>query len=363
MKKILLGTTMMTAAALLSSGAMADSPKVTVGGFLDFQAGFVDQDAATGTRDYGFQNDTEIHFMVDGKADNGLGYGAVVELEADVSADGDGEGGNADKTYLFLDGTWGRVEMGANVGPTKTMKVDASTFARGTGGVDGDWYDFVSLGGAEIISPDLPSDHGAATAAGITGAAGLSEDATKVTYYSPRFSGFQFGVSFTPDAGDTGTAAGFTGDINGDAETVFGLGLNYTAQFDQVGLAASATGEWGEAEAVGGEDLGAWALGLNATFSGITVGGSWGDWGDSLLASGADAQFWDIGAAYDFGGFGASIGYLTSEVGSADFQNVSIGVDYELAPGLMPYAEVNFFDSDASANDGTVLLVGTQLTF
>lgn len=372
MKKVLLGTTAL--AAMLAASAHAESPRVTVGGFLDFQAGWSDQDwdaagSGTTTRDIKFQNDTEVYVSVDGKADNGLGYGAVIELEADVSADADGEGLNADKTYVYLDGNWGRFEMGANAAPAETMRVDTSNFARATGGAaDGDWYDFINLapGGTVFVSSaDLPIAHG-----GLGGAFGSLEDSTKITYYSPRFSGLQLGVSFSPDSADVGTAAGWTGEADGSVENVFSTGLNYNGQYDNVGIMASLTGEWGESEVAGMEDLSAYAVGLGVNFDGFTLGGSYGDWDDSLQVTGSNtnADFWNLGAAYDFGPFGSSLTYFSSENGNNELQNITLGADYQMAPGMVPYVEVNFFELDTGAaaiadNDGTVLLVGTELSF
>ena len=370
MKKLLLGTSALIGAASLATAAHANGPTITLGGFADFQAGIADQDLdTTGTqygRDVKFQNDTEIHVKVNGEADNGLRYGAVVELEADVSADADNEGVNADKTYLFLESELGRVEMGANSSASHTMRVESSTFARATGGTDGDWYDYVNFGGTNyIISPELPTAH----------ANGVAEDATKLTYYTPRFSGFQAGVSYTPDSGNVGTAAGFSTDTdvgtfaNPQFENVFNLGLNYTGQFDDVGLALSATGEFGQSEVATQEDLSAYALGANLSYMGFTVGGSYGDWSDSgqTVGSNADASYWDAGIAYETGPFGVSLSYIDSEYGANDNQNLIVGADYELAPGLVPYVEVSFFNLDTTGtvldNDGTVFLVGSQLNF
>lgn len=364
MKKFLLGTTaLIGAATLFATAAHAEGPAVTLGGFLDFQAGYVNQDldgvGTVGGRDLKFQNDTEIHVKVDGKADNGLGYGAVVELEADVNADADGEGLNADKTYLFLESNFGRVELGSTWSPTKTMRVDASNFSHGTGGVDGDFYDFVAGTGGFLVAPDLPLDQ-----------TGATEDASKIVYYTPRFSGFQFGLSFAPDSGNTGTASGFSTDANaGQAENVIDAGINYTGQFDQVGLAASATGSFGESEVATTDDLAAYALGLNLSYLGFTVGGSYGDADDSLQLTGANGNndFWNVGLGYETGPFGASISYFNSEVGTNEFDNLIVGADYKLAPGLVPYVEVNFFDLDAAGtaadNEGTAVLAGTQLNF
>ena len=85
MKKILLGTTGLIGAALLSAAANAETPKVTLGGFADFQAGYTSDDADTGLRGNAFRNDNEISVRVDGKTDGGLGYGAVIDLETDIT--------------------------------------------------------------------------------------------------------------------------------------------------------------------------------------------------------------------------------------------------------------------------------------
>lgn len=365
MKKLLLSTSTLVA-GLVAAGAQAASttPTITVGGFIDFQANVTDQDTATAD-DYAFQNDTEIHFSVDGRHDHsGMEYGAVVELEADIAPDRDGEGLNADKTYLYLKGErWGEIQLGSNWAVTKTMKVDASSFAAATGGVDGDWYDSVVFpAGSFIVSPDLVLDHGISTF-------GDSEDAAKITYYTPRHTktGLQFGISLTPDSGDPTAAAAFSADGT-DAEDVVSLGLNLQKTIGAVNVEASVTGEMGDAEAAGAEDLEAYAAGLSLNYRGITLGGSYGDWGDSLTTAGTDADFWNVGLGVEQGPFAASVTYLDSDNANNEFSNVSVGADYKLAPGLVPYVEVNFFELDPSGvavaeNDGTVFLIGTELTF
>ena len=136
MKKVLLGTSALIAAAAMFAGAAsAQTPKVTIGGFADFQAGFTSDDLDQNQRGHGFRNDTEISVRVDGKSDAGLGYGAVIDLEADVTDDSDNQGDNASRTYVYLDGLWGRFELGSNQGAGETMRVDASSIAAATGGV------------------------------------------------------------------------------------------------------------------------------------------------------------------------------------------------------------------------------------
>lgn len=370
MKKLLLGTTGLIAATLFASNAYAQTPKVTIGGFADFQAGFVDDDLDNNQRSHGFRNDTEVSIRVDGKSDAGLGYGAVIDLEADVTADSDGEGVNASRTYVFLDGSWGRFELGSNQGASETMRVDASSLAAATGGIDGSWTYFANAtGGSFITTPSLPLAHGSLTALG----GETTDNANKITYYSPRFSGFQLGLSYQPDGTDRGQTVTRSEVNGGESGENIDVGLNYEGSWDEFSIAAAVTGQFGDAETAATEDLGAYNVGALVGYAGFHLAGSYGDWDDSLSATGASAEgeYWTAGLGYDFGSFAASVTYLDSsyEVAGADsdFENLVFGADYKLAPGLTPYAEVSLYEFDAAGaatdNDGTVVILGTQLAF
>ncbi len=382
MKKILLGTTtLIGAAGLFAGAALAETPKVTLGGFADFQVGIVGEDNDALLRSHAFRSDTEISVKIDGRTDSGLGYGGQIDLEADVdetgsgNSDTDNQGFNAARTFVYLDGGWGRVQMGSDLGVTNTMKVDASRIARATGGVDGDFYYFMSATSGQVIAkPDLWLDYGLAGTGGQLGNES-TENNNKVTYYTPRFSGFQLGLSYIVTDTGRGQTIVRADTQAGDAENIFAGALSYEGKFDQVGIAAAVTGEWGNAETAASEDLRTWQAGAKVSFMGFSVAGSYGDWGDSLAAAGSgldDRWFWTAGAAYENGPFGVSVTYLHSEyeVSSTtdnEFTNISVGADYKLAPGLTPYAEVSFIELDptgtANDNDATVGIVGTVLNF
>ncbi len=369
MKKILLGTTGLVAAAMFANAATAQTPKVTIGGFADFQAGFVSDDLDGSERSHGFRNDTEVSVRVDGKSDAGLGYGAVIDLEADVSADADGEGVNASRTYVYLEGNFGRFELGSNQGAGATMRVDASSLAVATGGIDGAWTYFANspAGVPFITTPSLPLEHGSLLALG----GETTDNVSKITYYSPRYSGFQLGISYQPDFADRGQLTSLTDVDAGESGENLDVGVNYEGQWGEVSAAAAVTGQFGDGETAATEDLGAWNAGLNLGYAGFQLAGSYGDWDDSLGASSTDGDYWTLGLGYSYGAFGASATYMDSsyEVGGADndFDNLVLGADYQLAPGLVPYAELSFYDFDAagtaSDNDGTVFILGTQLSF
>jgi predicted porin len=361
MKKILF-TSALVGSVVLAGSAMAAAPQVKLGGHISFEAAHTDQDNDTGVRDIRSRNNTEVHINVEGKADSGLIYGATIELEADVNAADDNEGLNADKTFIYLQDDFGRVELGANGDAAAALGVSAASVARATGGIDGSAVYYINTtgigSGTFILAPDLPT----------ADAAGVIEDANKITYYSPRFSGLQLGVSFTPDQGDVGTASGFSTDADANNyENVFNLGVNYTADYEGVAVEASATGEFGENETAAREDLSAWALGLKLGYENFSIAGSYADWDESnqTVGSNQDSDLWSIGAAYEQGPAAVSVTYLDSEFGANEYTHLSIGADYQLAAGLVPFVEVNFFDleSGTTSNDGTVVLVGTHLDF
>ncbi len=379
MKKILLGTTTLVGAALLAGVASAETPKVTLGGVADFQAGFVSEDNDANERSGAFRNDTELSFNIDGVADNGLRYGGQIILETDVEDDVDTQGTNAARTYLYMEGAWGRVQGGSDLGVSKTMKIDASGLARATGGIDGDFRYFgiaVGTPSGMIATPDLVLDHGSVTS--LVAGHESSENLSKISYYTPRFSGFQAGVSYLFDTTDRAQAVTRSDNDTGEAESVFLWAANWEGKFDQIGIRLGGTGEWGSAEDNTQEDLRTWQAGAELAFMGFKVAGSYGDWNDSLAtkatsSANEDRHFWTVGGSYEYGPWGASVTYLAStyEVANVDneFDNLSFGVDYKLAPGFTPYAEVSFFDIDedgtglANDNDGTVFIVGSQLAF
>ncbi len=495
----------------------SNSPTISVGGFVNVTSGFRDrednfgrnrlpdaqivsdvEDNDTGTQnnysgDSDFANDSEIHIKVGGVNEFGLKYGAVVELEADVSSDGRNEGFNADKSYIFTESRSGRFEFGNNVGANQKMKVGPSTFARGAGGINGKYLEYINLpmlsdvtqstsidqiGGCDgfrvnsvgdisisgtdcdkiklprfILIPQSPISHGgyaqgfynratdndytssnydSETAAnltgfnqGVDGSFGELEDATKISYYTPRISGWQLGGSFTPDTGNSGTSASISGDVTSDIKNVISWGANYSNNFGNLGVALSATGEVGTYEqatydtvtniGVERNDLNSYDVGLMATYFGFTIGGSYGSWGNSLMpksgiyscqydssipiadqdCDGSDATYadgikkyddstyWTGGLAYQFGPMAFSVTHMDSEFQNNVYQASSIGLDYRMAKGLMPYLEVTKFqfesdqavasDEDQSVlsdeerqikdNEGYVILAGILFSF
>ncbi len=375
MKKILLGTSALIGAAALLTGAAnaAETPKITLGGFSTFQAGFVSEDLDTNLRSGAFRSDNVVTVRVAGKSDAGLGYGAGIDLAADTSANADDAGIHSERTFIYVDGKWGKLQGGSDLGVAKTMKIDASSIARATGGIDGDFtYFMTSSTGRTIATPDLILDYGATQLGDES-----SQAINKLSYYTPRFSGFQAGVSYLFDttSSDRGQALSRADNNSGEAENVILGAINYEGKFQNVGVSLGLTGEYGNSEVSTVNDLRTYQAGARFDYMGFSLAGSYGNYGDSLqtksTANDSSTRFWTVGGAYETGPFGASVTYIDSQVDTGashnDFSNLSFGVDYKLAAGLTPYAEVSVVKLDPTAtandNDATVVVVGTQLAF
>ena len=392
MKKILLGTTGLVGAALLATAASAETPKVTLGGFSDFQAGWTNDDKDTGVRSTGFRNENTVTIKVDGKTGAGLGYGAEIDLQADITPDASNQGTNANRTFTYLEGNFGRIELGGNKSVAATQRVDASSLAVATGGINGAWTYFVNgqgtganqlnnaAGTGFITNSRLTSEHGSYKLLGDEG----TYNATKVSYYTPKYVGFQAGVSYTPQLADRGQTINRS-DVSGLAD-VIDAGLTYDNTFGAYKVALAATYEHADGKGAidttsfGTDDVNEWNLGGLVGFKGFSLAASYGDYIDSGIA-GTDGYYWTAGLGYTTGPIGLSATFLESQLTNSnvttggqdkDFNNVVLGADYKLAPGLTPYAEVSFYDFNGAGNatapanytnNGTVVILGTQVAF
>jgi len=249
MRKILLASTALVGAFTLVNSADAqqlttDSPfTVRIDGFANFRGGFVSESNQTNVsaaksndvrraansiakaqgRSDDFKTDTEIHITATGKADNGLVYGMYVEIEADpvntnvsaattsnniaggqgiaTSTTTTGSVNYIDEANIFLQGTWGRLEMGQQDGAGDQLFFGAPydygpAYGQGSG-ADGDALFRWANTTVQNVGPG--SGLGSAVLYSWNVKALDSNDATKITYLSPVISGFRAGISFAPD--------------------------------------------------------------------------------------------------------------------------------------------------------------------
>jgi len=393
MKKTLLATTALVGASLLAAPASAgtvgskDAMNVTLGGVFWFSAYIKDEDVSNNNgRGYGFTvSESEIHIGASATADNGIKYGVNIELNA-----GAADATAADEAWAFLDSdAWGRIELGDQDDATNRMQLGAWNATKGAGGPFGGLGDLNTVfGGNGTDNLQSRADWQVLT----------TSDATKATYFSPRFSGFQIGASWTPDSGAaSGGGAVADSDADGDFENVIGLSANYVGKFDEVGVGVSVGWEHGDDEVANpqafapttGEDLDIWGIGGKVDFAGFTVGAHYRDYGDTFLtaaqtAAGADSgNQWSVGVGYQAGPWGVSAWYLagekdntnTSPAGAreTEINRYGLGAGYAVAPGWALRAELTFNNVDNATtaagvggttdNDGKGFLLVNRFVF
>ncbi|MEX0923773.1 MAG: porin, partial [Rhodovibrionaceae bacterium] len=214
-------------------------------------------------------------------------------------------------------------------------------------------------------------------------------------YFTPRFGGFQLGVSYTPNVDSVGgnrqTFGLNTDEDVADYNHVFGAGVNFVESFNAVDIAVFAGAEWANLEEDGGfgayiDDLESYQGGINVGFGGFTVGGSLrysnavGGLGAILPISFAasdevDNWFWDAGATYSTGAVTVGLTYSQSRLDIDDLDAdqtrhmVEAGVSYALSPGVTLTGALQYMHDDIDSPIGDLKTegyggtVGTKLSF
>lgn len=364
----LFATTALVTATLLAFPAAAEMD-VSLGGYSGFQAAVFDNDAANNSgRD--FQSEAEVHVRAKGTADNGLEYGALIELMASTS-----DSTNSNEANLWLSGNWGRLELGDQDGAGSEL-AEQTPFV-GIGQVRGSYMDFV---------PASDRGHAPSEAAGDTNLKAIdTADATKVTYYTPRWSGLQAGFSYTPERDNLASGEGVQFDDNvGNHENAMELGLNYKGEFSGVGVKVG--GQYTTAGAKTGatlEDIRAWSLGTQLSYNNFTFGGGYtynGDSGQTAGTANDNVTGWNVGATYNAPAWGVGVSYAKVDFDDAatpfgaagatgaggNYTAYGLGGVYKVAPGLTAGADLMFYDRNrvtGADTDGYVAITEIRAAF
>jgi outer membrane protein OmpU len=364
MRKILLAT---ASASVLCTFAMQAQAQVvvTLGGYTEFFGGLFNDDNGPGRTHREFQLETEIVVKADGKADNGLLYGAKIELQNSTPRVGTGVG--TDEASVYVGGTWGRFELGDFDGAADTLKIYAPVI--GVEQIDGDYTDFA--GAPPNFGIHIPN----------------SGDATKIMYLTPRIVGLQAGASYTPES-DNEAQAVVTLKNASQYKDFAEFGVNYTREFGGFGLqlGATLTTADGQPRTVAGsvKDFTAWNLGALVTYGGFAFGGGYVDAGDfkvpTVGAIDDDQSVWHAGFSYTVGPVAVAASYMDAEGYSdanggysTDYKAYGVGATYTVAPGLLLETDLMYFEDDfltgtrgattKGSNEGYVFIVGTRLDF
>ena len=299
------------------------------------------------SNNYSLVNDSQIFFKTAINHKKFKKFGLITKVEFNYTSEvfsknNVKENPNLDQIFLFAENDFGQFELGNNQAVNQKMKYGPARFARGSGGINGKYLQYVNLpmlaNSNSINSPicdklgsqscsniklprfitlaQSPIGHGGYAKSfyrrGVDNNFDSSnedynaysrsnfrafkddsfdgmEDSTKLSYYSPKINGLQLGLSYSPDSSQNGISSNTAKDLDRiKLKNIFAIGLNYIEDFDNLAVAFSATAEKAKyhknnnISSIDRNDLMAYDLGFALSYFGFKLGGSWGNWNKSL---------------------------------------------------------------------------------
>lgn len=276
--------------------------------------------------------DGEIEFRPSIVTDNGLEFGVIVQLEAEPR-----DSNTIDDSYVYVEGPFGHLDLGSESGAAGKMHFGAPN-AGWFGAADGG--DVQGYLGLDILN------YGRSPA--------WAGDANRISYYTPRFSGFQLGASYAHDdnkSKNSPTATNGYGDI-------VDLGANFVRNFGSTRVRIG--GVYSSADDLtGNDDVDMYGGGMDVRFAGFTIGGNYTT--QDVRGEADDRDYYDLGVAYATGPWDVSFQWAHSELGSTDADHYLAAATYELGKGVRAGVYAGYAEGDDTNTGNTVdgFLVGT----
>jgi hypothetical protein len=333
MRKLLLGTTALAAAATLSANAaLAD---VSISAATEWH--YINHGSQDATLDGDkFSQDSEIAFKFSNKTDSGLTIGYTVELESDTGAGGAGL--IIDESSFTISGGFGSIQLGQNDGVATSYAIEAedATAEESAG----------SMASATIkTDTDISLDE---------------TDNNKIAYTLPAMGGLKAGISFE-DSG-AGSAAANKADI-----TAVGASFTTEAAGSTVTIGAATVTKENSA----GTDSDAQNIGVK-----IASGAATFYLAQSINeSSDEDITAQGFGASYNLGNGITLAGFsMTAEDdldAGEEYTANSVEATYSIASGLAAVLNVTNYDYKAgtdndlseAADDGTITKLVIKASF
>jgi predicted porin len=239
----------------------------------------------------------------------------------------------------------------------------------------------------------------------------LGNDTNHISYFTPRFAGFQIGASYSPENLKGGDATGYGTAVPGNApasttvpgsvplerqggssggmicdgascasnsvQDIFEIAANYVNKFGDVEVGiygAYNTGDNVNKSPVTNDDPREWGLGASIGYAGFTAGGAYTV---KRAVTGLEYKTWNAGVRYVTGPWGIGFEYGNVEQENAapakedEGNHYYLGVTYAMGPGITMWGGVSYHDLEAGTpvagtkedNSATILRIGTSLAF
>ena len=361
-KQLMAGTALVAATMFIAGGAVAAEkkmmkPSISVNGYSEaIIGGIVDESLDVGeseTSALDVRSDAEIHFNGRATLDSGMKVHARVELEGMHQHSGPD---TVDEYFLSVSGSFGQIVLGGTGGaPVKMLTGLSGSWATGVGetlNFDNSWVTRAHAGPLHYNLQHSRLDTG---------------DAEKMTYISPKFGGFQVGLTYSPNRTND------DGHSRNNAETGVHDGIegavSYGGKFGDVGFGVGAgmTAYQGPNDGSSG-DLSDWLVAARLDFGGgfrVSVA-------HKRVTNDAEAsqsQLTDAGVRYVAGANSFSLVGSVGEMDEGSASHTAIMGSYArtLGPGVKMHTNLLWNDTESgdgnSNNSGVALITGIKVGF
>jgi hypothetical protein len=312
MRKLLLGTTALAAAATLSANvALAD---VSISGYYEwrYESRSSNTAATDGTQ---FASDSEIKFVFSNKLDNGLD----VSMKTEILNDGPNDAGTADsavqESAIYISGGFGKLQLGSDDGIN-----DGSIPIAANDLISEEMYSVSSGNNLGISDGDM---------------ANLGGNNNGVAYYMPAMGGLTAGVSFKD-----------SGEVGASDTTDYGIGYSMEAAGASVYL-SYATGTTENAT----QDIDSSAIGVKVATGDITFVVSQAQYeaeNDDEQGTSAAVKF----NVSDGLTLAAYTGEVEDDISGEEYSNSGAELIYTIGAGLRAIVTVEDYDYKTGSGSG-----------
>lgn len=359
MKKHLISTSAIALGVAMAAPVAAQEWDVSVGGFMKQHIGIRDVSTTNlGNPDFDgvqFHSSSEIIFTPSITLDNGLTFGARVDVEGENK---NPDGNEIDESFMFISSdTLGKIEVGS----TNSVGYKLSVGAPAVGGMA------INSPSISTFIPFSNAYFGGFRQAGLssyTEVAG-NNDVQRLNYFTPSFNGLTLGVSYAP-TGEL-TARNNFGDPKTKLHDIFDIGANYDQTFGTTSVTLSARyGTGSRPSGAPGSDPSTWAVGAQVGFGDFTIGGSYAE-NDNGQSGLGNSTGWSLGGTYDVAGPWA-LEAVTYQGRAKDsfgdkgkYEAYRVGATRDMGPGVNWDVYVAHVKADDGAAVGKLKMKGTVL--
>ena len=342
MKKVLIGTTALVAASMLSLPAMAmhidedgnyeahtGNLSLIIGGYgtfkFEYKSREEDEDDTVSYRNHNADFDSELHFEGSTLLANGTEAGIEIQFETGGSSVAGTD--TIDENFIWVEGVFGKVYLGGR---------DAEELEEGVER---------TYSGVGLLNRDMSETNEASIS---TSADAAGDENNKVIWVAPTVGGIEFAVNYTPELTQNTTSASTNKDVGEEGEDLL-VALRWTGAMGaatvKVSLGYGTTKAEDSSADKDVENDKRQRLGFEvAGIAGITIGGFWLKHADDSedVTPTEDETSMGIGGTWESGKWEFGIGWETSKHdelteaavnvkdGTDKHTRIDIGMEYDV---------------------------------